>query len=96
MGTAPCFPQGQTAFVSLMHAQRQKAFIGKWLWCFSERSVGLIKEVIIKVEKKHMTHCSADRWPIYGVTCSASIKCIIDFSWITTIAKSMKVEENMN
>lgn len=61
MGTAPCFPQGQTAFVSLMHAQRQKAFIGKWLWCFSERSVGLIKEVIIKVEKKHMTHCSADR-----------------------------------
>lgn len=54
MGRAPCFPQGQTAFVSLMHVQRQKAFIGKWLWCFSERSVGLIKEVIIKVEKKNI------------------------------------------
>lgn len=61
MGRAPCFPQGQTAFVSLMHAKRKKTFTGKWLWCFSERTVGLIKEVIIKVGKKHMTHCCADR-----------------------------------
>lgn len=83
MGRAPRFPQGQTAFVSFV-LWGKKALIGKWWGCFSERSVGLIKEIIIKWENSvwHIAVQTDDL--LYGVTCSASIKHRMDFSCITS------------